>query len=114
MVPYTKTTAFQNDPFLGILAGEKTEVEEDIDILEDTENSSKLIVHNDDVNTFDWVIESLVEICNHTQEQAEQCSLIIHFKGKAQVKEGSHDDLKPMKDGLTDRGISATIEQEVS
>ncbi|PSR04638.1 MAG: Clp protease ClpS [Bacteroidetes bacterium SW_11_45_7] len=114
MVQDLNTSAFQDDSLDGILADEKTEVEEDIDLLEDLENSSKLIVHNDDVNTFDWVIESLVEICDHTQEQAEQCSLIIHFKGKAQVKEGSHDDLKPMKDGLTDRGISATIEQEVS
>lgn len=71
---------------------------------------SQLIVHNDDFNTFDWVIQSLMEICDHTFEQAEQLSLIIHFKGKAVVKTSFLDELRPMKDALTDRGISAVIE----
>lgn len=71
---------------------------------------SQLVVHNDDFNTFDWVIESLMEICNHTFEQAEQLSLIIHFKGKATVKTADLEQLLPMKDALTDRGISAVIE----
>ena len=71
---------------------------------------STLIVLNDDVNTFDWVIQSLMEVCSHTYEQSEQLSLIVHFKGKACVKTDSFDALKPMKDGLTDRGISAVIE----
>ncbi len=91
-----------------ILAQEQTDsltdtVEELVDI-------KCLVVHNDDVNTFDWVIQALVEICEHTEIQAEQVSLIIHFKGKAIVKEGSYEILHPMKDGLTDRGINATIE----
>ena len=71
---------------------------------------STLIVLNDDFNTFDWVIQSLMEVCSHTFEQSEQLSLIIHFKGKACVKTDSFDMLKPMKDALTDRGISAVIE----
>lgn len=80
------------------------------DTIEKLVDLKQLIVHNDDINTFDWVIESLMEICNHTAEQAEQCSLIIHFKGKASVQEGSLEKLKPMKNALTDRGINATIE----
>lgn len=69
-----------------------------------------LIVYNDDVNTFDHVIESLVDICNHSEEQAEQCALIVHFKGRASVREGHFNKLYPMKTALNDRGISAVIE----
>ena len=69
-----------------------------------------LIVWNDDVNTFDWVIQALVEICGHSHEQAEQCAIIIDSKGKYAVKEGDYDTLKPMCDAITERGISATIE----
>lgn len=72
---------------------------------------SALVVYNDDVNTFDWVIECLVEILQHTQAQAEQLSLLIHFKGKATVKTDSFDALKPKKDALVDRGLSAVIEE---
>lgn len=86
------------------------EDEEDVALLEDTGDDSQLIVHNDDVNTFDWVIRSLIEICKHEPLQAEQCTYIIHFKGKCSVKHGADEYLKPMKDGLTDRGIQATIE----
>jgi ATP-dependent Clp protease adaptor protein ClpS len=71
---------------------------------------SHIIVYNDDFNTFDWVIQCFMEICNHTQEQSEQLSLLIHFKGKATVKTGPLDTLKPMKDALVDRGLSAVIE----
>ncbi|MBW7839600.1 MAG: ATP-dependent Clp protease adaptor ClpS [Chitinophagaceae bacterium] len=73
--------------------------------------SYQLIVWNDEVNTFDWVIQALVEICGHTQEQAEQCALIIHTQGKYAVKNGDFDTLKPMCDQITDRGIGATIER---
>lgn len=87
-------------------------IQEDIEVLleDDIGNICKLIVHNDEVNTFDWVIRSLVEVCLHTWQQAEQCALIIHTKGKYAVKEGNEDVLKPMKDALTERGIGATIE----
>lgn len=94
------------DKLLSVI--EKEQLEVDVAVAEDIENA--LIVHNDDVNTFDWVIESLMDICKHTFEQAEQCSLLIHFQGKYAVKHGQMDELKPMKDALTNRGISATIE----
>lgn len=69
-----------------------------------------LIVWNDDVNTFDWVIESLVDVCNHEPIQAEQCALIIHHKGKCGVKRGSFEELRPKAEALIDRGIQATID----
>ncbi|MFN3665197.1 MAG: ATP-dependent Clp protease adaptor ClpS [Sediminibacterium sp.] len=71
-----------------------------------------LIVWNDEVNTFEWVIETLMEVCGHSHEQAEQSAIIIHFKGKSIVKTGDYDTLKPMCDAITDRGIGATIETE--
>ncbi|MEM6262846.1 MAG: ATP-dependent Clp protease adaptor ClpS [Bacteroidota bacterium] len=70
----------------------------------------KLVVWNDEINTFDWVIQSLMDICDHSPEQAEQCAWIIHTKGKYSVKEGSMNKLRPMRESLTDRGIGATIE----
>jgi ATP-dependent Clp protease adaptor protein ClpS len=83
---------------------------ENTDILALEDEGCNLIVWNDEVNTFQWVIETLVEVCGHTTEQAEQCSMLIHFKGKYPVKKGSYDDLKPKCDAITDRGIGATIE----
>lgn len=77
----------------------------------DTGHPSEIIVYNDDVNTFDWVIQCLMEILDHTSEQAEQLSLIIHFRGKATVKTGSRTDLQPRKDALVDRGLSAVLEE---
>jgi ATP-dependent Clp protease adaptor protein ClpS len=69
-----------------------------------------LIVWNDDVNTFDWVIETLISVCKHTTEQAEQCTFLIHFKGKCSVKQGNYDILKPMCEAIMERGIGATVE----
>jgi ATP-dependent Clp protease adaptor protein ClpS len=69
-----------------------------------------LIVWNDDVNTFDWVIASLVDVCGHEEIQAEQCALLIHHKGKCGVKKGSFDYLRPKAEALIDRGIQATID----
>ncbi|MBC8172291.1 MAG: ATP-dependent Clp protease adaptor ClpS [Chitinophagales bacterium] len=89
-----------------VLTDEKIEIREWIENL----TGSRLIVHNDSVNTFEWVIESLVEICKHTLEQAEQCAFIIHFKGKYAVKDGDKDILSPMRQALIDRGINATLE----
>ncbi len=71
---------------------------------------SQLIVYNDDFNTFDWVIKCFIEVCDHSAEQAEQLSLIVHYKGKAIVKTAPMDVLKPMKDSLVERGLSAVIE----
>lgn len=69
-----------------------------------------LIVYNDDQNTFEWVIKSLIDVCKHSFLQAEQLSLIIHFKGKATIKSGPRSVLSPLKDCLLDRGISASLE----
>ncbi len=80
------------------------------DVLTETAQPYNLIVWNDEVNTFEWVIETLIAVCGHTQEQAEQSALLIHFKGKYGVKKGDYDTLKPMCDAITDRGIGATIE----
>ncbi len=93
--------------------------DEDIDVLikeeigEDvgTGTISHLIVYNDEVNTFDWVIQSFVEVLEHTSEQAEQLSLIIHTKGKATVKTAPFKELRPPKEALTDRGLSVVIEE---
>lgn len=83
---------------------------EETDVLTLTDNTCRLIVWNDEVNTFEWVIETLMEVCGHAHEQAEQCAYIIHFHGKYAVKNGPYDDLKPQCDAITERGINATIE----
>jgi len=85
---------------------------EDVLELEDIgiDFSSKLILWNDDVNTFDHVINCLIKICKHSSEQAEQCSMIIHTKGKAVVKSGDFDELRSLKYELTGNGLNATIE----
>ena len=84
--------------------------EEDVEVLDATDRSCSLIVWNDDVNTFEWVIDALVEICHHSEEQAEQCAMIIHTQGKYAVKHGGYETLKPMCEAITERGIGATIE----
>ena len=88
----------------------KTEVLESTDTIVLSDETSSLIVWNDEVNTFEWVIATLMEVCGHSEQQAEQCSMIIHTRGKYAVKEGSYDDLKPQCDAITERGINATIE----
>ncbi|HVZ97055.1 MAG TPA: ATP-dependent Clp protease adaptor ClpS [Chitinophagaceae bacterium] len=88
-----------------------TREEPGADVLAGNEGGCQLVVWNDDVNSFDWVITTLVEVCGHTEEQAEQCAMIIHTKGKYGVKEGSYELLKPMCDAITDRGIGATVEE---
>jgi len=88
----------------------KTSTSEVTDVATSVEEPCNLIVWNDNVNTFDWVIETLVEVCGHTEEQAEQCAYIIHFQGKCSVKKGDYEKLKIMCDKITDRGIGATVE----
>ncbi len=82
----------------------------DMDVLTEVEAPYSLVVWNDEVNSFEWVIQTLIEVCNHSTEQAEQCAMIIHTQGKYAVKQGSYEELKPMCDAITDRGIGATIE----
>ena len=91
-------------------AGYNTSTAEDKKTLVLTEKPYQLVVWNDEVNTFEWVIETLEEVCGHSHEQAEQCAYIIHFKGKYAVKQGEYEDLKPQCDAITERGIGATIE----
>ncbi|MCZ2460119.1 MAG: ATP-dependent Clp protease adaptor ClpS [Chitinophagales bacterium] len=95
-------SAFGND--------NKTNKQEENDVFTGVEEPCQLIVWNDEVNTFEWVIETLMEVCGHSYEQAEQCSYIIHFKGKYAVKQGSYEELKPLCDAITERGIGATVE----
>ena len=84
---------------------------EDVETL--TVDPYQLIVWNDDVNTFEWVIETLVDVCGHSYEQAEQCAYIIHFNGKYAVKKGSYENLRPKCDAILERGINATVEVTV-
>lgn len=92
----------------------REEEQQDVDVLEELDKSHSLIVWNDDINTFEWVIETLIDVCGHSAEQAEQCAMIIHTQGKYAVKHGSYDELKPMRDAIVERGIDATIEETVN
>jgi ATP-dependent Clp protease adaptor protein ClpS len=86
------------------------ETQEEVLSIEKLIEQRDLIVYNDDVNTFDHVIDSLIKVCGHDVHQAEQCTYIIHYNGKCQVKRGAFEKLEPMCIGLLDKGISATIE----
>ncbi len=69
----------------------------------------QLILYNDEHHSFDYVIESLIEVCNHDAEQAEQCTLLTHYKGKCSVKSGSENELRPCLEGLLSKGLSTEI-----
>ena len=88
----------------------QTSTYEDIDVLTAVEHPYHLVVWNDEVNTFEWVIETLMDICGHSAEQAEQCAMIIHSHGKYAVKTGMYEELKPQRDAITERSIGCTIE----
>ncbi|MBT0549552.1 ATP-dependent Clp protease adaptor ClpS [Riemerella anatipestifer] len=92
---------FQNIP--------NKENEEEVGVLSSTEAKHKLVLHNDDFNTFDFVIESLMEVCAHTLEQAEQCTFLVHYKGKCTVKTGNLELIEPMHKKLLLRGLSSEI-----
>lgn len=82
---------------------QKTSIAEAVDV------NNEIVLYNDDVNTFDHVIETLIHVCNHTSEQAEQCAILVHYKGKCTVKTGSFDELKPQCTQLLEAGLSAEI-----
>ncbi len=84
--------------------------QEEVLVVEKEASTKKLVLFNDEVNTFDHVIDALQQVCRHSQEQAEQCTMIIHYNGKCSVKEGSEKKLKPMWEAILDRGISAEIQ----
>ncbi len=88
---------------------EETKTLEQPEIDLQTTKMHEIVLFNDDVNTFDWVITSLIEVCEHSAEQAEQCSIIVHYRGKCEVKTGSYEELKPKCTALLDRGLSAEI-----
>ncbi|MCX6295397.1 MAG: ATP-dependent Clp protease adaptor ClpS [Bacteroidetes bacterium] len=70
----------------------------------------QIVVYNDDFNTFDHVIDSLIKVCKHDPIQAEQCTFLIHYKGKCSVKKGSYEELEPICTSLLEKGITAEIE----
>ena len=82
---------------------------EELLLEEELLNQNEIVLFNDDVNTFDHVIDTLIYACDHTPEQAEQCSLIVHYKGKCTVKTGPMEDLKPRCSKLLEAGLSAEI-----
>jgi ATP-dependent Clp protease adaptor protein ClpS len=89
--------------------GSKEKVSEEILIDSDSSHENEIILYNDDVNTFDHVIDTLMKVCDHSLEQAKQCSIIVHYKGKCSVKTGSYSDLKPRCTKLLEAGLSAEI-----
>lgn len=87
----------------------KRQYEEEVLVLDETDEVYKLILHNDDIHTFDDVIEALIQICKHDPIQAEQCTMLVHFKGKCTVKTGSLELLKPMHEKLISRSLTSEI-----
>ena len=91
-------------------SSENTETLESVEVSEETESTRSLILHNDDIHSFTEVISLLVHYCNHTEEQAEQCAWITHFRGKCTVKQGRRRELTPPYKGLQKEGLSVSIE----
>ena len=87
----------------------QTDYQDDVLLLEEELELRTLVVYNDDVNTFEHVIQTLIDVCDHEPEQAEQCTLLIHHNGKCAVKNGTFDELAPRCTAIHDRGISADI-----
>ncbi|WP_148870302.1 ATP-dependent Clp protease adaptor ClpS [Tenacibaculum adriaticum] len=84
-------------------------IQEELDVLIQETPKHEIVLYNDDVNTFDHVIDSLVDVCDHTLEQAEQCTVLVHYKGKCAVKTGEYKDLEPRCSKLLQLGLSAEI-----
>ena len=88
----------------------QTEQEFDLETLLVAEDIRNIVLYNDDVNTFDFVIDTLIELCKHDALQAEQCAMLVHFKGRCEVKKGSYDELEPICSSLLERGLTAEIQ----
>lgn len=86
------------------------EVEEEVQLDVDLDEGWKIVLFNDDHNTFDHVIEMLMKVCGHDALQAEQCAVIVHFKGKCDVKHGSYEDLEPLCTALLEADLTAEIQ----
>jgi len=76
----------------------------------DKQSQARLVLHNDEVNTFDYVMETLVEVCDHSLTQAEQCATITHYKGKCEVRSGSLSEMKELRYKLISRGLKASVD----
>lgn len=87
----------------------KEKYQEQTDVLDDVTKEHQIVLFNDDVNTFDFVIDALIDVCDHDLLQAEQCTLLVHYKGKATVKTGELNDLKPRCTRLLQMGLSAEL-----
>ena len=87
----------------------KKKIQEEVDVLEKEVNQHEIVLFNDDVNSFDFVIDSLIDVCEHTLEQAEQCTILVHYKGKCTVKSGEFKDLEPRCSKLLQLGLSAEL-----
>ncbi|MDX5584610.1 MAG: ATP-dependent Clp protease adaptor ClpS [Aureibaculum sp.] len=87
----------------------KKKTQEKVDILEQEVSLHEIVLFNDEVNTFEFVINSLIDVCDHSPEQAEQCTYLVHYKGKCGVKTGEYDELKPRCSRLLNLGLSAEI-----
>jgi len=87
----------------------KEKTEEDVSVADKESNQNEIVLYNDEVNTFDHVINTLIYACDHTPEQAEQCTILVHYKGKCTVKTGDFKELKPRCSMLLDAGLSAEI-----
>ena len=92
------------------MTSKETKKKETEKVKENLSQENFLILHNDDNHSFDYVIEALIDICEHNYEQAEQCTLITHYKGKCDIKKGGFKTLKPLKTALTNRKLIATID----
>lgn len=97
--------------FLIFKAEEKPSLDPEIETLTelDAEKEHEIMLYNDDVNTFTHVIETLIRVCEHSQQQAEQCTILVHYSGKCVVKTGTYSDLEPRCTLLLEAGLSAEI-----
>ncbi len=95
---------------MSILFGRQTKEQYETDVLVEETPLYDLVIYNDDVNTFDHVIKCLIEICDHDELQAEQCTILIHYKGRCGVKRGEFDELRVMCEALLEKGLSAKVE----
>ncbi len=92
-----------------MISNNYTQTDEVLELETETEKLNNIILFNDDVNTFEWVIECLVSYCGHDSVQAEQCATLVHYTGKCEVKKGTFKQLKPICETLLEKGLSAEI-----
>lgn len=88
---------------------EKIQEQQDVDVLEKEVPQHEIVLYNDDIHTFDYVIDALIDVCEHDYIQAEQCTVLVHYKGKCSVKTGDFEELKPKCSKLLQLGLSAEI-----